>query len=56
VPASRGTVVALGSVVLVAKLTRLAVQTRTAQSSSTDPSRAWLNAYRVLLAGALPWQ
>jgi hypothetical protein len=67
--ASRGTVVALGSVVLLATLARLAIQTRTPRSPSTVPWRAWLHAYRALLlflagsvvvgtglAGALPWQ
>jgi hypothetical protein len=67
--ASRGILVVLGSGVMLATLARMAVQTRTAQSSPTDHRRVWLNAYRALLvflagsvvvgtglARALPWQ
>jgi hypothetical protein len=67
--ASRSTVIVLGSVVLLATLAHVAVQTKAPRSPSTDPWRAWLHAYRALLlflagsvvvgtglAGALPWQ
>ena len=67
--ASRPILVALGSVVLLATLTRFALQTRTPQAGSMAHWRIWVNAYRALLvflagsvlvgaglAGALPWQ